>query len=99
MALRGARCRLGSGPRMAGRPAASRARAYAGGISAVIAAICYSSFLLSPWTHAAAAAGSGFISELEDPGRPFSWLYRTSDVLAGLGVLAAAWMMGQVTAG
>jgi hypothetical membrane protein len=63
---------------------------YAGGIAAIIAAVCYSSFLLSPWTHAASPAGNGFVSELEDPGQPFAWLYRTSDVLAGLGVLAAA---------
>jgi hypothetical protein len=109
MTLRSVRRHPGSGPDrdvpvspprpMAGRPAARRARAYAGAISAVIAAACYSSFLLSPWTHAAASAGNGFISELEDPGRPFAWLYRGSDVLAGLGVLTAAWMTGRVVAG
>lgn len=85
----------GSQPRREARrqAAAGRASAYAGGIAAIIAAACYSSFLLSPWTHAASAASNGFISELEDPGQPFAWLYRTSDVLAGLGVLVAAWAL------
>lgn len=82
------------------RPAAaSRASLYAGGIAAIIAAACYSSFLLSPWTHARSAAPSGFISELENPGQPFAWLYRGSDILAGLGVLAAAWALRRVVAG
>jgi hypothetical protein len=52
--------------------------------------LCYSSFLLSPWADAASSASGGFVSELEDPGQPFAWLYRTSDVLAGLGILTAA---------
>ena len=44
----------------------------AGGIAAIIAAVCYSSFVLSPWTNPAAPAGNGFISELEDPGQPWT---------------------------
>jgi hypothetical membrane protein len=76
-----------------------RAGLCTGGIAAIIAAVCYSSFLLSPWTHAASPAGNGFISELEDPGRPFAWLYRTSDVLAGLGVLIAAWALYRLIGG
>jgi hypothetical protein len=31
-----------------------------------------------------------FVSKLEDPGQPFAWLYRGSDILGGLGVLTAA---------
>lgn len=71
----------------------------AGGIAAIIAAVCYSSFLLSPWTSPAAPAGNGFISELEDPGQPFAWLYRASDVVAGLGVLVAAWALYRLIGG
>ncbi len=78
---------------------AARAYTWIGGIAAIIAAACYSSFLLSPWTHAARSAGSGFISELEAPGQPFAWLYRTSDVLAGLGVVIAAWAVYRLIAG
>ncbi|MDQ2816164.1 MAG: DUF998 domain-containing protein [Actinomycetota bacterium] len=80
-------------------PAATRASTWIGAIAAIIAAACYSSFLLSPWTHAARSAGGGFISELEAPGQPFAWLYRTSDVLAGLGVIAAAWAVRRLIAG
>lgn len=84
----------------ASRPApASRVGTWIGGIAAIIAAACYSSFLLSPWTHAARSAGNGFISELEAPGQPFAWLYRTSDVLAGLGVIVAAWAIRRFIAG
>jgi hypothetical protein len=78
---------------------ATRASTWIGGIAAIIAAACYSSFLLSPWTHAARSAGDGFISELEAPGQPFAWLYRTSDILAGLGVIAAAWAVHRLIAG
>jgi len=109
MPLRSVTRHPGSGPQrditrsrprcQAGRPAAAWASAYAGGISAIIAAACYSSFLLSRWTHAAASVSGGFVSELEDPGQPFSWLYRSSDVLAGLGVLGAAWALRRVMAG
>lgn len=81
------------------RPSPSRATLWIGGVSAVIAALCYSSFLLSPWTDAASSASDGFISELEDPGQPFAWLYRTSDVLAGVGVLIAAWVLWRLVAG
>ncbi len=65
----------------------------AGGIAAIIAAACYSSFLLSPWTHAAQVGSRGFISELEAPGQPYAWLYRSSDIAAGAGILAAAWVL------
>jgi hypothetical protein len=70
-----------------------------GSIAAIVAALCYSSFLLSPWTDAASTASSGFVSELEDPGQPFAWLYRTSDVLAGVGILVAAWALWRLVAG
>ena len=33
------------------------------------------------------------------PGQPFAWLYRTSDVLAGLGILVAAWVLWRLVAG
>ena len=62
-------------------------------MAALIAAVCYSSFLLSRWTHSAPSASGGFVSELEAPGQPYAWLYRSSDVLAGLGILAAAWTL------
>jgi hypothetical protein len=75
-----------------------RATLWIGGISAIIAAVCYSSFLLSPWTDAASSTSSGFVSELEDPGQPFAWLYRTSDVVAGLGILVAAWVLWRLVA-
>ena len=77
----------------------SRAALYIGGVSAVVAALCYSSFLLSPWTHAASSAGNGFISELENSDQPFAWLYRASDVLAGVGILVAAWAVRRLLAG
>ena len=89
-----------SPPRHVSRPAGpGRATLYIGAVSAVIAAVSYSSFLLSPWTHAASSAGGGFISELEDPGQPFAWLYRASDVSAGVGVLVAAWVVRRLVAG
>jgi hypothetical membrane protein len=70
-----------------------------GGIAAVIAAVSYSSFLASPWTHGSGSAGRGFISELEAPGQPYAWLYRSSDVLAGIGILIAAWAVSRLVAG
>ncbi|HEY5357586.1 MAG TPA: DUF998 domain-containing protein [Streptosporangiaceae bacterium] len=84
----------GSPPR-----AASRASTRAGGLAAIVAAVSYSSFLLSPWTHPSGAASRGFISELEAPGQPYAWLYRSSDVLAGAGILVAAWAVGQLIRG
>jgi hypothetical protein len=80
-------------------PGRGRATLWIGSISAIIAAVCYSSFLLSPWTDAASSASSGFVSELEDPGQPFAWLYRTSDVVAGLGILVAAFVLWRLMAG
>ncbi len=76
-----------------------RATLWIGGISAIIAALSYSSFLLSPWTDAASSTSNGFVSELEDPGQPFAWLYRSSDVLAGVGILIAAWALWRLVAG
>jgi hypothetical protein len=76
-----------------------RASLWIGSIAAIIAALCYSSFLLSPWTDAASSASNGFVSELEDPGQPFAWLYRTSDGLAGVGILVAAWALWRLLAG
>jgi Protein of unknown function (DUF998) len=76
-----------------------RASARTGGIAAIIAALCYSSFLLSWWTHAAPSASGGFVSELEAPGQPYAWLYRSSDVLAGLGILTTAWAVRPLIAG
>lgn len=84
----------GSPPRAAGR-----ASTRAGGLAAIVAALSYSSFLLSPWTHPSGAASRGFISELEAPGQPYAWLYRSSDVLAGAGILIAAWAVGQLIRG
>jgi len=82
---------------MSGRP--GRARTLIGGAAAIIAALCYSSFLLSPWLDPGSPAANGFVSELEDPGQPFAWLYRTSDVVAGLGILVAAWAVWPLVAG
>lgn len=73
--------------------------ARAGGTAALVAAVCYSSFLLSRWTHAAPSANGGFVSELEAPGQPYAWLYRSSDVLAGLGILVAAWTLRPLVRG
>lgn len=70
-----------------------------GGIAAIIAAACYSSFLLSPWTQAAQLTSRGFISELEAPGQPFAWLYRFSDMASGLGMLIAAWALRSLIGG
>jgi hypothetical membrane protein len=81
-----------------GRSGPGRAALWIGSISAIIAAVCYSSFLLSPWTDAASSASGGFVSELEDPGQPFAWLYRTSDVLAGVGILIAACVLWRLVA-
>jgi hypothetical membrane protein len=81
------------------RPAPSRVITRIGGIAAVIAALSYSSFLASPWTHSAGSASSGFVSELETPGQPYAWLYRSSDVLAGIGILLAAWAVSRLIAG
>ncbi len=80
-------------------PGPGRAVLWIGAISAIVAALSYSSFLLSHWTDAASSASSGFVSELEDPGQPFAWLYRTSDVLSGVGILVAAWAMWRLVAG
>ncbi len=83
----------------------SRARARlrpdagAGGIAAIIAAACYSSFLLSAWTHASRLTSGGFISELEAPGQPYAWFYRCTDIAAGLGMLTAAWALSALIAG
>lgn len=57
---------------------------------AVIAAVCYSSFLLSYVT--GSGQGVDFVSELELPGAPYAGWYRASDVLAGLALLALAWL-------
>jgi hypothetical protein len=71
----------------------------AAGIAALLAAACYSSFLLTPWTHAGRASAGGFISELETSGQPYAWLYRGSDIAAGIGILIAAWALHRVIAG
>jgi hypothetical protein len=81
------------------RSGPGRVTLWIGSISALLAALCYSSFLLSPWTDAASSASNGFVSELEDPGQPFAWLYRTSDVLAGAGILVAACVLWRLLAG
>jgi len=65
--------------------------------AAVLAALCYSSFLLSPLT-GADSTRRGFISELEAAGQPWSWLYRLSDVVAGLAMLATAASMWSLLA-
>jgi Protein of unknown function (DUF998) len=82
---------------MAPGPVSRHARA--GGTAALVAAACYSSFLLSRWTHPAPSVSGGFISELEAPGQPYAWLYRSSDVLAGLGILVAAWTLRPLSRG
>jgi Protein of unknown function (DUF998) len=87
-----------TGPSARPRPGPRRS-ARIGGIAAVIAAASYSSFLISPWTHSPGSASRGFISELEAPGQPYAWLYRSSDVLAGIGILIAAWAVSQLVAG
>lgn len=56
-------------------------------LAGLVAAACYSSFLLSPLLRPGRSDGQGFVSELEAPGQPFAWLFRLSDVAAGLGAL------------
>jgi hypothetical protein len=58
----------------------------------VVAAICYSSFLLSPLT-GGPSGQRGFVSELEAPGTPYAWLYRGSDVAAGLSIVLLAFTL------
>ena len=61
-----------------------------GAVSALVAAVCYSSFLLSRLTGSATEVNRGFVSELESAGQPYAWLYRLSDVLAGVAIVMAA---------
>lgn len=69
------------------------------GVAGLLAAACYSSFLLTPWTHAGRASTGGFVSELEASGQPYAWLYRSSDIAAGLAILIVAWTLQAVIAG
>jgi hypothetical protein len=76
-----------------------RPSARVAGVAGLLAAACYSSFLLTPWTHAGRGTAGGFVSELEAPGQPFAWLYRSSDIAAGLAILIVAWALQAVIAG
>jgi Protein of unknown function (DUF998) len=58
--------------------------------SALLAAPTYSSFLLSPWTDPSSSGARTFISELELPGQPWGWLYRLSDIAAGVAIVLTA---------
>jgi hypothetical protein len=60
----------------------------------MLAALCYSSFLLAPVLRPG-LADRGFISELESPGQPFGWLFRLTDVVAGLAVLVLTAALGR----
>jgi len=64
--------------------------AYAGVASALLAAPTYSSFLLSPWTDPGSSGSRAFISQLELPGQPWSWMYRLCDITAGVAILLTA---------
>ncbi|MBO1767174.1 DUF998 domain-containing protein [Allobranchiibius sp. GilTou38] len=57
---------------------------------ALVAAVLYSSFLLSYVVRRGQHAD--FVSQLELPGAPYADWYRASDVLAGLALLAIAWL-------
>jgi hypothetical protein len=61
-----------------------------GAVLALFAALAYSAFLASPLTQPAGPRRVEFISELEVPGHPWSWLYRLADVGAGLAMLGTA---------
>ncbi len=56
----------------------------------ILAALLYSSFLLSYLLDSGEHAD--FVSELERPGAPYAGVYRTCDVVAGLALVALAWM-------
>ncbi len=69
---------------------AGRGPARAGAACAFLAAATYSAFLLERWTHPRFPADHAFISQLELPGQPWSWLYRSSDVISGVAMVLAA---------
>lgn len=59
-------------------------------VLAAVAAVLYSSFLLTYLTGSGRSAD--FVSELERPGAPYAAWYRASDVVAGIAMLALAWL-------
>ena len=61
------------------------ARAVVAGCS-VVAAVAYSSFFVA-YSLNPVTAQAGFISELEAPGQPWGWFFRTTDVLAGVAIV------------
>src|SRR5689334_15549665 len=67
-----------------------RRLAHVGATSAVLAAVTYSSFLLSWWTEPGSSGTRTFISQLEQPGQPWSWMYRLFDITAGVAILLTA---------
>ncbi len=81
------------------RGPASASIRLAGAGAALIGALAYSSFLLGGWLLPPAQRGSAFISEAEVSGRPFSWLFRLCDVLAGVAIIAVAVVLYRVLAG
>ncbi|MDQ6776698.1 MAG: DUF998 domain-containing protein [Actinomycetota bacterium] len=81
------------------RGRASASIRLAGASAALIAAPAYSSFLLGGWLLPPAERGSAFISELEVSSRPYSWLFRLCDVVAGVAIIAAAVVLYRVLAG
>ena len=61
--------------------------------AAVVAAVCYSSFVMERWTQSTVSGSRSFISSLEASGEPWAWLYRTTDVVAGAAMLIVAWAL------
>lgn len=64
-----------------------------GYLAAWVAALSYSSFLLSPLTSAGMMTGRGFVSELEASGTAYAWLYRSLDVVAGLSIIVLVFLL------
>lgn len=61
-----------------------------GAIGGMIGAITYSSFLLEALFRTGLNPLSSYISELSVPGRPYAFLFRTGDMIAGCGLLVLA---------
>ncbi|MFD9606196.1 DUF998 domain-containing protein [Streptomyces sp. NPDC059970] len=61
-----------------------------GALGGMIGAITYSSFLLEALFRTGLNPLSSYISELSVPGRPYAFLFRTGDMIAGCGLLILA---------
>lgn len=67
-----------------------------GSVAGIVSAVAYSSFLFGPAAHSHLPVASSFISELEADGQPYAGLFRLSDIISGLLIVALAAVLYQL---